>query len=384
MKFIFKAFKKILKFFVYLFLLLMLIPIAGSVYMFSGWFDCSQIETKIDTEHLQSSVVLPTKEIEAKKGTIENYARPEVSTFLTFPEWWIVYSSQEYAEHLKDKPPSKFPYFSSIGQFWKSYCYVHALSKPYEFNLENHIMLMVIGTSLTAEYIVKGIYENTIGWLTETKEQVPEDKYAFKVADAYGKLIPVRPWYEFSFLNSLKGLWKETPMWGAHPIRSWERKIILSMEYGFKAFYAWAIEQSTHAAFGVADVETKVLAKIKPQDLNRYLEKNQTVKVLHKFDPEWYILSVPRYQPFTDNLLPLLKYNVELIEVAGNKIIMLSAVVDKEFKVQLMPAKIAFVLPILTDPIKKRIAVVMPVNQFAYVAQKILEAKGNIEHIYDY
>jgi len=41
----------------------------------------------------------------------------------------------------------------------------------------------------------------------------------------------------------LKEFWKETPLWGKHPIRKWERKFILSIDYGLEALYAWVLEK---------------------------------------------------------------------------------------------------------------------------------------------
>ena len=43
-------------------------------------------------------------------------------TFLTFPEWYLVHSPAEYARYLsRSEPPSAFPLFAHIGQFWQGY-----------------------------------------------------------------------------------------------------------------------------------------------------------------------------------------------------------------------------------------------------------------------
>jgi len=59
--------------------------------------------------------------IKAELRKIKGYKRDESQTFLTLPEWYLVYSPAEYAHYLKEKPPSGFPYFGSIGQFWGYY-----------------------------------------------------------------------------------------------------------------------------------------------------------------------------------------------------------------------------------------------------------------------
>src|SRR6266545_2140813 len=50
---------------------------------------------------------------ERKKLTadIKGYARPEESTYLTYPEWYIVWSYQEKADYQEKHLPSGFPYF---------------------------------------------------------------------------------------------------------------------------------------------------------------------------------------------------------------------------------------------------------------------------------
>src|SRR4051812_46428222 len=47
-----------------------------------------------------------------------DYSRTEASTFIQFPEWYIVYGAREYAGFLeRGGLPSEFPYFRSIAQF---------------------------------------------------------------------------------------------------------------------------------------------------------------------------------------------------------------------------------------------------------------------------
>lgn len=386
---IFKYIKKIIKTVCIFTLAICVIPLVGSIYVFTEWFDCCKIEYKVEISSTPLKNPNLHKEIKAQKEKIDRYHRPLLSTYLTFPEWWIVYSSQEYAQFLSNQRPSQFPYLASIFQFWQAYCHVNAMTKPYATNTETHIMLMVIGTSLTLEYLVKWGYENTIGRLTEWSsnyQRTPEDDYAYQVADAYGKFIPIRPWYEFSFSNHVAGLWNKTPLWGENVLRSWERKIILSAEYGFKAFYAWLIEQSTHAAFGVAETKTSLLSKIdKETELSALQKKYPTITVLYKNEKEHlYILSLDRYQPFTEQFLYLSKFETAILDIADNEVIMLSAVVDQHFDVNIAPAKIAFTLPILTDKTKKRIAVVTSVHNLANLCKLLESAHGKLEHIYDY
>ena len=155
------------------------------------------------------------------------HVRGADQTFLTFPEWYLVYSPAEYAAYIVGERPSQFPYFAHIGQFWQSYGAVYdRIKNEFDFNLDYHVMVMVIGVSTTAEYSIKGAYELTIGRLlesTRTHGMTEEDEIGAKVAQDYVDFIYLRPWYEFDFLASLKSLWTDTSFFGPDMLRKLER-----------------------------------------------------------------------------------------------------------------------------------------------------------------
>src|SRR5471030_2933114 len=53
---------------------------------------------------------------------ISGYLRPEDDTFLTYAEWYIVWSYQEKAAWQQAHLPSGFPYVGAIAQYWNGYC----------------------------------------------------------------------------------------------------------------------------------------------------------------------------------------------------------------------------------------------------------------------
>ena len=177
---------------------------------------------------------------------IPGYARPEDDTLLTYPEWYIVWSYQEKADFQESHLPAGFPFFAAIGQYWRGYCCIYSVVRTrYSFNFGDHLMLVVIGNSFTVEYALKGLYEKSVGRVSEwsrNHQAVEEDRYAYQVARQYADFVHIRPFYEFPFFQSLRGLWRQTAMWGAHPIRKWERKAWLSLDYGVEAIYCGLIE----------------------------------------------------------------------------------------------------------------------------------------------
>ena len=184
---------------------LVLLVIVGAFIPYALSSKECQTFTTIDTRHQAST----------PDTSITGYSRPEESTYLTFPEWYIVYSAEEYAHFIKFNPPSRFPYFSSIGQYWCGYKQVSRAVKKSGLpsNFGDQLMLGVIGTSYSLEYEFKALYENTIGNVTEVlsfNQKTDEDVYAQKVAQEYADFLYEIPWYQFPFGSKLKGLWTHT------------------------------------------------------------------------------------------------------------------------------------------------------------------------------
>src|SRR5690606_20781027 len=57
----------------------------------------------------------------ARPHDLPGYKRTEESTFLTYPEWAIVYAAREYAQFVSGRFPSRFPYWAYAGRFWQDY-----------------------------------------------------------------------------------------------------------------------------------------------------------------------------------------------------------------------------------------------------------------------
>jgi len=316
---------------------------------------------------------------------VAGYKRDEVQTYLTLPEWLLVYYPGDYARFLKDRPASEFPYFGSIGQFWSCYRDTYRVTRgKYPVNWGYHVMVLVIGSSYTAENAIKGAYENTVGRLTEWlagDAVTQEDVLAADVAQDYVDFIRVEPWYEFSFVRSLKQLWAETDLFGPHLLRKCERKLVLSAEYLVKAQYATLIKMASKAAYG--DAETEILA-LAGNVTAGALEGEAKVKVLERFEEGPVLLSLPRYEEFRDTLQRLVGKGVHFREIAGNDEILLTSVVPATWGYDLDAGSVLFEKPVLTDPRHKRIAVGAPVRSLHRILIELADREFEVEHIYDY
>jgi hypothetical protein len=318
-------------------------------------------------------------------GKIPDYYRPESKTYLTLPEWYIVYSTDEYAAFLQDHRSSGFPYFQAVAQYWQSYLNVcNAIKGRYPFNGDSHFTLGFIGISFTAENMLKGTYEGTIGRLTEwisSDTPTEEEVYAAQVAKEYGEFLHMTPWYFFPFREKLQGLWSETSTSGPDPLRKWERKFVLTIEYGSKVLYAGITNLGAKAAYGGADVEKiyAVTTGITDDMLSNDLE------VVEKIDDQKQLIRITRFEYFSDTVPGLTERGVQFIEIAGNDEILFTLIGPRDANYTFEHGTALFDLPILTQPELTRVAVKVRVADIGAFLQE-LKSKPDIkfEHMYDY
>lgn len=311
--------------------------------------------------------------------------RPLEDAYYSYPEWYIVYSYVERADFLERHLPSGFPHWREIAQYWRGYCFVSGITdERQQFNFGDHLMLVVLGTSFTLEYGIRSAYENTIGRLSEwssSGQPVEEDVYAARVARDYANFVYIRPFYEYYFGRCLKGLWKETRLWGPHPLRKWERKTILSVDYGLEAIYAWALEKASHITYGIESADTHAAIENVPDNFFQAFLRIRKVK---EIKPHTYIVVIPRYQEFTDLAVQLAKRDVHFLDIAGNEVIFVTAVVPKNSKFDSKDAQLLFEEEFITHPDLKRVALECPVNSLHALLNDLQGRGAQIEHVYDY
>lgn len=304
--------------------------------------------------------------------------RGEEQTYLTFPEWFLVFSPAEYAQMLRSRPSSEFPWFGHVGQFWGAYRHVFHATAKYPFNSEYHTMISVIGVSTTVEYGLKGSYETLIGRLTEltaATNATPEDRLATKQAQDYVDFIRVRPWYEFDFIAPLRALWSDTPWWGPHALRKWERRYLLTSEWAIKAGYAWLLEKATHSSFDLPSDETFVVVRNLPNGIDASLPALR--RIGHAGDDS--LIAVPRYQAFTDHARSLARRNTAFVEIAGNRGPVLVSMIATSTSPLPPGASILFRQPIVTRPGYERRVLEIEIARLSSVIRE-----QDIEHVFDF
>lgn len=314
---------------------------------------------------------------------IASYEREEAATYLTLPEWYIVYNTDEYARSLASHPPSGFSYAGSIRQYWRYYGAVcDATRGAYPFSAGNHLMLGVIGSSFSIEYALKGLYENTVGRLTEwiAGHDTAEDAFARNTATQYGAFMHTVPWYEFPFGAKIAALWNETPARGPHVIRKWERRLALTSEYGVKAAYGWLIGLGTQATYGEADL--RIHATI--ENAGAQIYATGAVKQVTAAGVGATIVTLPRYEAFTAQMLTLLQQGVRFVDIAGNGEILVTVLAPSAWTARELHAAVLLDETLLTDGATRRIGLKVPVRALHIVVPQIQSRGGRVEHFYDY
>lgn len=301
--------------------------------------------------------------VNEKSLTPKADVRPADQTFLTFPEWFLVFSPEEQANYFKQHTATSFPFMSHTAQIWESYQLVNAQIKDnFPTNKGYHFMIWVIGTSASVEYTVKNWYEAVVGRMTDTgKPLTEEDQFTARFAQDYVDFIKERPWYAFDFKSRLKTLWTSTSFFGEHFFRKMERKYILTSELLAKSIYGKCIQLGTQQLYEDAVPTTAVLLE---NDSLQYL---------------------PRYDKFAQAAIGLAKNGHSFREIAGNRsAILLTVLVPKHSHVKFSNAQTVFTQTISYNSTLQRVALAIPVGQLSNLLLQLAGGGTKIEHVFDY
>jgi hypothetical protein len=365
--------RKLLKFVAYLIaIVIVVVLISGAIAFASIEFGCRP-EGAVATKPAASPVDDP------------GYKRTEANTYLTFPEWYIVYSFEDFGRFLETKPESQFPYLSQISGFWRSFCAANEIASGLPGDHGQYkLMIYVIGLSYTFEFLIKGAYENTIGRVTEWERggtPTDEDDYARAVIQDYAAFLYQIPWYRYPFTDKLRGLWQETDFLGAAPLRGLERKLSLSGEYLVKAGYARLIALGLAATTTPADLEIMFIVEGDPGTLLASEPKVRLVRILPDGNG---LLVAPRYQEFTELLRRMSDRGIGVVEIAGNRHILMSAIVPEDSRPNIDGLDEMFALPVDARPGYLRIGYNVEVGDLSRILVAAKGAGVEVEHFYDY
>lgn len=372
--FLLRWLKRLIKAIVWIVVIILLIPIAGLSY---GFLTTSAVGGGDPASGMTDGVIS-----KGLRHDIPGYQRPEESTFLTYPEWAIVYAAREYADFVDDEQPSGFPYWSYIGRYWQDYASVIRASSAYPFNFANHQMLVVIGTSHTIEHALQWAYENTIGRLTEwtSRRPVAADHFLAGVARDYAAFLDQTPWYEFPYADNRRDLMALPRQTEDDPARQAERQYAFGFAYWVKQGYADLIKAGLAATSDPAALDIHVWAK---GPVAQAVGGEPDTKLEADLGADGAVFVTRRYQVFTDMVPRLIQRGVSFVEIGGNDEILVTVLSPAPVNVP-EGAQELFSYPLPAEPARRRTGLLVPVADLHVALPALLTGGTTLEHIYDY
>jgi hypothetical protein len=315
----------------------------------------------------------------------QGYARRESDSYLSFPEWHIVYAYEDLAGVLRTEDESDFAYGRQILGFWVSLCRLtRVVTSRGEVGGDTKVMLYTIGWSFTAELALKGAWETSLGrafeWL-RGPGKTAEDEFAARDMQAYAAFLRQTPWYDYPFGARLTAFWRETPLSGRALPRKVERRVVFTTEYGVKAVYGTLIGWASSTALGISDQEIHtVVVGLEPADAAR----DRRITVVRDLGGGRTLVRTPRYRAYTELLVDLARRGRDVVEIAGNHRILVTVLAPKG-PLPPLPGTIAlFEGAIQSRPDRRRVGLDVAVVRLAATIRALERAGATVEHVYDY
>ena len=307
-----------------------------------------------------------------------NEQRREANTYLTYPEWHIVYAYDGLAEVLKTSDEYDFDYASSVWRFWESTCALTRVADSHGGADGNtRLMIYTIGASFTLEMALKGAYEETVGRIFAAVRgpvKSPQDAVAATMAADYAAFLRQTPWYRYDFQRMIDALWG-VPI--ADTWRGWERRLALGGEWKAKIFYAEMIAAGV-AATGEAKLTIRsVVTGLDAAQLGAIAD----VKVISETS-DGVVIETPRYARFTQILSEIARAGGSIREIAGNDDVMV-AVTLPPGEDYVGPGEVIVRMP--RDGFwSERVLVDTKVGDLARLLAARPIADPGLEHVFDY
>lgn len=312
------------------------------------------------------------------------YRRKLNNTYFTFPEWYIVYSFEDFGRFLDRSSESHFNYPGHIFGFWRSFCTINrAVPATGESRTEVKTMIYIIGVSYSLEYGIKGAYENTIGrvfeWIRGEK-RTPQDDYARALLQDYAAFLYTVPWYKYPFrekLDDLMAISTPTPS----TLRTWERDFALGTEYFLKVGYASLLQKALDAGGDDEPRDIMFAVSTLPPEV---LAKEPRIKPIRALTPQWQLVQTPRYKAFTEIMQGLLDRGFNVAEIAGNHDILITVIAPDAARLDVKDTTELFSLELDAKPGFRRAGLKAKIDRLVDINRDLKARGASIEHFYDY
>ena len=320
-----------------------------------------------------------TSEIYQPLITDRAFQRAEANTYLTYPEWHIVYAYDGLSHVIRTGDEHAFAYVASISRFWGSACELTRVAGRHGgADWGTRSMIHTIGVSFTVEMLAKAAYEETIGrataWLRGSRK-TPQDAVVSDIAADYAAFLRQTPWYRYPFTRKARDVW--APPAGLS-LRGWERRFGIGLEFELKAVYAKVIERAVAATGEAQLVIRTVVSGIDAATLARI----SGVTVIGRRG-DGFEIETPRYDLFTRILVEIARHGGAIREIAGNDEIMVSVTVPDGAASPIQHGTVIFRMT--RDGIPgERLLVNVRMRDLAAFLNTYPPGDPGLEHVFDY
>jgi hypothetical protein len=305
--------------------------------------------------------------------------RQEANTFLTYPEWHIVYAYDGLAQALKTGDEHAFDYASSVASFWRAACGLMRVADEHGgADGATRQMIHTIGVSFTVEMGAKAVYEATFGRIAAAlrgPRKTPQDQVVAAMAADYAAFLRQTPWYKYPFQRERQKLWA-APVDGW--LRGWERRLAIGTEFTVKRVYAGAIESAVAATGEAVLVIRSVVTGMSTETLAAIPDVSVIAAA-----PTGIEIETPRYDRFTRILAEIARRGGSIREIAGNDDIMVT-LTSPSGSTPRLPAGMV-IMRLKRDGFESdRLLVTLKVADLAALLNAFPLGDPGVEHIFDY
>jgi hypothetical protein len=306
------------------------------------------------------------------------FHRAEANSYLTYPEWHIVYAYDGMAAALQTGDEYRFDYVSSVRGFWRSACTLMRVADAHGgADWPTRSTIHTIGVSFTTEMGLKGAYEETIGrttaWL-RGRTKTPQDQVVAAMAVDYARFLRQTPWYRYPFSRETDKLWA-APSGG---LRGWERRLAVGLEFTAKSAYAKVIGGAVAATGEAALVIRSIVSGLDASTLSTV----DGVKIVAPRG-DGFEIETPRYDLFTRILVEIARRGGTLREIAGADDIMVTVTVPEGSTARITPGTVILRLKREGFP-SDRLLVDLKVSDLATFLNAYPLGDPGLEHVFDY
>ncbi|HUR21074.1 MAG TPA: hypothetical protein VMZ90_09725 [Vicinamibacterales bacterium] len=311
--------------------------------------------------------------------TDPTFQRREANTYLTYPEWHIVFAYDGLAEALKTGDEYAFDYFDSIRTFWGSTCTLMEVADGHGgADWGTRSMIHTIGVSFTAEMVAKAAYEETVGRTTawvRGQAKTPQDQAVAAMAADYAAFLRQTPWYEYPFRREAGKLWA-APVNGF--VRGWERRFGIGLEFLAKSAYAKVLAGAV-AATGEAQLTIRsVVSGVSPAMLAAIPDVKMVATRGDHIE-----IETPRYDRFTRILEEIARQGGTVQEIAGNDDIMVTFTAPPGAEAGIPYGRV--ILRMKRDGFRSdRLLLDVKVKDLAALLNAFPLGDPGVEHVFDY